>query len=151
MKPQLKSEVITSIDNHRLNHQNSGAGEQNTTPKNLDELTQLARKMLMEESLEVSKIKPLFWSMIEIYIDRFQAFPFDVAKALQSYLELNEYPADQMQNLVSQLEEMYALKYGRPMKQSTQLISEQESLDEEIRSLRDSLKYATMVGELEES
>ena len=149
MKPQLKDEVITSIDDHRTNRQRTLADEVSPTPANLDELTHLARKMLMEAPLEVSKVKPLFWSMVETYVDRFEDFPFDCTKAMQSYLELNDYPADQMRELVAQLEAMYEQKHGEPMRSSTGVSGSSLSLDEEMEELRGCLKYAGIVGEIE--
>lgn len=145
MKPQLKNEVITSIQDHPRNRVDNTT----TAPKNLDELTQLARTMLMQEQLEVSKVRPLFWSMIEIYVDRFQAFPFDVVKALHSYLELIDCSSEEMHDIVKNIEEMHVSRYGHPMKQATQLISEKDTLEEEIKELRDSLKYASMVDSIE--
>lgn len=149
LMPQLTNEVLASIVNRRLSPQKPAAEEQASPPQNIDELMLLAREMLMQEQLEVSKVKPLFWSMIETYVDRFQDFPFDVSKALQSYLEVNKYPSDMMRGMVLDLEKMYARKHGKPMKQSTQLIDTQDSLDDEVKALRESLKYAAVVGGIE--
>ena len=145
MKPQLKNEVITSIENHRRTR----ADNESASPKNLDELTQLARRMLMEEQLEVSKVRPLFWSMIETYVDRFQTFPFDIVKALHCHLEVIECSSEEMHAIVKNIEEVHINRYGHPMKQATRLISEKDTLEEEIKELRDSLRYASMVETIE--
>lgn len=145
MKPQLKNEVITSIQKHRHAH----AGNKGVAPKDLDELIQLARKMLMDEQLEVSKVKPLFWSMVETYVDRFQVFPFDVVKTLHSYLELIECSSEEMHAVVKTIEEMHVSRYGKAMKQTTKLLAEKDTLEDEIKNLRDSLKYASMVDVVE--
>lgn len=81
-------------------------------------------------------------------MDRFQVYPFNINKALFSYLELHEYPEAEMKTLVQQLEQRYLEQYGKPMKKATELVTEGECLDSEIRELRDSLKYASLVAEL---
>ena len=145
MKPQLKNEVITSIEKHLRTR----ADNQCAPPKNLDELTQLARTMLMEEQLDVSKVRPLFWSMIETYVDRFHTFPFDIVKALHCHLELIDCSSEDMHAIVKNIEEVHMKRYAHPMKQSTRLLSEKETLEDEIKELRDSLKYASMVDSIE--
>lgn len=145
MKPQLKNEVITSIEKHRRTR----ADKQSAPPKNIDELTQLARTMLMQEQLEVSKVRPLFWSMIETYVDRFHTFPFDIVKALHCHLELIDCSSEEMHDIVKIIEEMHINRYSQPMKQSTQLLSEKETLEDEIKELRDSIKYASLVESIE--
>ena len=154
MKPQLKNEVLASIVNHRYDYQDSRSGTNNTPPKNLDELTQLARTMLREEPLEVSKVRPLFWSMVETYVDRFQVFPFDATKAVFSYLELKDYPADEMQKLIMQLQQMYIEKHGENSKQRlpANRVSQHFAADDEITdedSMKDTLLFAARLAELE--
>ena len=145
MKPQLNDEVITSIEKHRRTRVDNDTA----SPKNLDELTQLARTMLMQEHLEVSKVRPLFWSMIETYVDRFHTFPFDIVKALHCHLELIDCSSEDMHAIVKNIEEVHMNRYGHPMKQATQMLSEKETLEEEIKALRDSLKYASLVESIE--
>lgn len=118
-----------------------------SSPKDLTQLGELAIHMLNEKNLEVSKVRPFFWSLVEAYVDRFQLYPFDINKALFSYLELNDYPADKIQQLVKQLEEQYESSHGRPLRKSTQLLYHEGVLDDEIKALRESLKYAAMVAE----
>lgn len=116
----------------------------------LDDLSTISRNLLMDKNLEVSKVRTFFWTMIETYVDRFQVFPFDAIKALFSYLELHEYPEEQLRDLVEQLEKRYKKQYGRPMRESDQLpaIGEHgQLLDDEISELRETLKYAAIVGE----
>ena len=105
--------------------------------------------MLMQEQLEVSKVRPLFWSMIETYVDRFHTFPFDIVKALHCHLELIDCSSEDMHAIVKNIEEVHMDRYGHPMKQSTQLISEKDTLEEEMKELRDSLKYASLVESIE--
>ena len=116
----------------------------------LDELSKISRNMLMDKDLEVSKARSFFWAMVEAYVDRFQVFPFDATKALFSYLELTEYPQEQLRDLVEQLEDLYEKQYGRSMRESDPLPARSESsqlLDDEISELRETLKYAAIVGE----
>ena len=105
----------------------------------------------MDENLEVSKVRPFFWTLVEAYVERFQVFPFDAAKALFSYLELHNYPEEQMRDLVKQLETLYEKQHGRPMRESEQQpVTEDtraQTLDDEINELRETLKYAAIVGE----
>jgi len=119
-------------------------------PKNLDQLGELAIELLNKKSLEVSKVRPFFWSMVETYVDRFQQYPFDTSKALFSYLELAEFPEDEIQKLVQQLETQFEKSHGRPLRKSTQLLSQKDVLDDEIKSLRDSIKFAAMVPEIKD-
>jgi len=116
----------------------------------LDDLPKISRNILMDKNLEISKVRPFFWTMVEDYVDRFQVFPFDAIKALFSYLELHEYPEEQLRNLVEQLEKRYKKQYGRSMRESDQLPAGSEPgqlLDDEISELRETLKYAAIVGE----
>ncbi|RKZ56224.1 MAG: hypothetical protein DRQ44_16920 [Gammaproteobacteria bacterium] len=85
--------------------------------------------------------------MVEAYVDRFQQYPFDINKALISYLEMKGYPEDTVLELIKQLEAQFELIHGRPLRKSTQLVSKLDALDDEIKQLRDSLKYAAMVAE----
>ncbi len=113
----------------------------------LDQLAELAIRMLNDKNLEVSKVRPFFWSLVETYVDRFNLYPFDVNKALFSHLELNDYPEETVLQLVKQLESQFEKTHGRPLRKSPQLLPSQNALDDEIKQLRDSLKYAAMVAE----
>lgn len=128
----------------------SSAGCAFTPPENLDQMSDAVRRLLMDSHLEVSKVRPFFWSMVEAYVDRFHMYPFDIVKAIFSYLESEDYPADEMRALVKKLEECYEQQFGEPMHKSTQLVCSDDGLDDEIKELRESIKYASMVGELEE-
>ena len=117
----------------------------------LDDLSKISRNVLKDKNLEVSKVRPFFWALVEAYVERFQVFPFDAGKALFSYLELHEYPEEQLRDLVKQLEKLYKKQYGRPMRESEQQIitedTRAQTLDDEINELRETLKYAAIVGE----
>lgn len=117
----------------------------------LDDMAEICRSMLLDEDLEVSKVRPFFWSMVEAYVDRFQVFPFDVKKALFSYLELNEYPEQELRDLVKRLEKLYQKQHGSALRESDgQPVGEParaQTLDEEISQLRETLKYAAIAGE----
>jgi len=128
----------------------SQSREFSSTPSNLDQLGELAIELLNKKNLEVSKVRPFFWSMVETYVDRFEQYPFDTSKALFSYLELANFPEDEVQHLVRQLEAEYEKSRGRPLRKSTQLLSQKDVLDDEIKSLRDSIKFAAMVPEIED-
>lgn len=116
----------------------------------LTQIGDLTVKLFNDKNLEVSKVRPFIWSLVETYVDRFQLYPFDAGKALFNDLELNGYPEDTVKNLVKQLETRYEKEHGRPLRKSTQLLSPQDGLDDEIKTLRDSLKYAAMVAECDE-
>lgn len=113
----------------------------------LTQLGDLASDLLNDKNLEVSKVRPFFWSLVETYVDRFNLYPFDVNKALFSNLELNDYPEEAVLQLVQQLESQFEKTHGRPLRKSAQRLCAQNALDEEIKKLRDSLKYAAMVAE----
>jgi hypothetical protein len=116
----------------------------------LTQLGELVIKRLNDKNLEVSKVRPFFWSLVETYVDRFNMYPFDVNKALFSQLELNDYPEEVVLELVKQLESRFEQTHGKPLHKSTQLVCQQDALDDEIKELRDSLKYAAMVAESED-
>ena len=116
----------------------------------LTQLGALASRLLNDKNLEVSKVRPFFWSLVETYVDRFQLYPFDINRALFSYLELNDYPEDTVQALVKQLESQFEASHGRPLRRSTGLLCQKDALDEEIKELRDSLRYAALVAEVDE-
>ena len=125
----------------------SQSREEISPPADLSQLGDIAIKLLNDKNLEVSKVRPFFWSLVETYVDRFDLYPFDVNKALFSYLELTDYPEDTVQQLVKQLESQFEKIHGRPLRKSTQLLCQQDALEDEIKELRDSLKYAAMVAE----
>jgi len=122
-----------------------GFAAQKQIPKDLDQLAELIIAQLNDNNLEVSKVRPFFWSLVEAYVDRFQRYPFDVSKVLFSHLELNDYPKDQVEQLVAQLESQYQQVHGRPLRQPGEQGEWKGLLDEDNRHLRDSLKYAAMV------
>ena len=128
----------------------SQSREYTSPPADLTQLGELAIKLLNDKNLEVSKVRPFFWSLVETYVDRFHLYPFDVNKALFSQLELNDYPEETVKQLVKQLESQYEKVHGRPLHKSTQLHSRHDVLDDEIKQLRDSIKYAAMVAEVDE-
>ena len=113
----------------------------------LTQLGELVIKLLNDKNLEVSKVRPFFWSLVETYVDRFQLYPFDASKALFSHLELNDFPEEAVQQLVEQLESQFEKSHGRPLHKSPQRLAQQTALDDEIKELRDTLKYAALVTE----
>jgi hypothetical protein len=146
LKPHMQSEVLMQVDEA----QESSTKRPFVPPENIDQLSDAVRDLLMSQHLEVSKVRPFFWSMVETYIDRFHIYPFDVVKALFYYLESADYPADEMRDLVKKLEECYDQQHGEPMHKSTQLVCGDDGLEDELKDLRESIKYASLVGELEE-
>lgn len=116
----------------------------------LTQLGELAIELLNDKNLEVSKVKPFFWSLVETYVDRFHLYPFDVNKALFSQLELNDYPEETVRKLIKQLESRFEKTHGRPLRSSKQSRGQQHLLDDEIKELRDSIKYAAMVAETDD-
>lgn len=146
LKPQMQTEQPVPFDEGI----DSSGKRMCSPPGNLDQLARAAHELLMDKNLEVGKVRPFFWSMVETYVDRFQVYPFDVVKALFSYLESRDYPAEQIRELVDKLEQCYLQNHGQAMRKSTQLACEQDSLDDELKELRESIKYAALVGELED-
>ncbi len=143
MKSQAKTELLSLVETLSDEH-----SQDLLTPQNIDQLRASAHYVLLDKCLELSKARPFFWSLVEAYVDRFQVYPFDVTRALFSYLELRDYPEDEMKTLVQQLEARYLEQHGRPLKQAAELVTRPSSLDGEIQDLRDSLKYAALVEDL---
>ena len=129
----------------------SQSRENLSPPEDLTHLGERAIKLLNDKNLEVSKVRPFFWSLVETYVDRFHLYPFDASKALFNSLELNDYPEDRVLQIVKQLESQFKKAHGRPLRKSTQLVCQQDALDDEIKELRASLKYAAMVAERDDS
>jgi hypothetical protein len=144
LMPKTRSDKVASLADHAARQV---ASEFDYGQLDLDELSKITRDMLMDKNLEVSKVRPFFWTMVETYVDRFQVFPFDAIKALFSYLELRDYPEQQLRDLVQQLEDIYQKQYGEPMREPASLQAGEDSLDDEITALRETLKYAAIVGE----
>ena len=117
----------------------------------LDELSKITRDILMDEDLEMGEFRPFLWNMVEIYLDRFQVFPFDAVNVLFSDLESREYPEQEMREIMMRLEKLYKNQHGCSMRESEQLPARSEImnpvLDDEISELRETLKYAAIVGE----
>jgi len=121
------------------------------THQDLDDLSEVMRTMLMDENLDASRLGPFIWTMVETYVDRFQVFPFDPDKLLLDYIESLEYPEEKMRELIKRLEKLYRIKHGGPVHEPEQLSGWREELgqglDDEINELRETLKYAAIVGE----
>jgi hypothetical protein len=117
------------------------------SPKNLTQLGELAIQFLNDKNLEVSKVRPFFWTLVETYVDRFQLYPFDVKKVLFSYLELNDYPEDTVLELVKQLESRFEKSHGRALGKPARPGPQLDTLDDDTKGLRDSLRYAAKVAE----
>jgi hypothetical protein len=117
------------------------------SPENLTQLGELAIQFLNDKNLEVSKVRPFFWSLVETYVDRFQLYPFDVKKALFCFLELNDYPEETMIELIRQLESQFEKSHGRPLGKPAQPSPRADALDDDTKGLRDSLRYAARVAE----
>lgn len=136
-----KGIVLQAEDKFNLNR------EPPSSPENLSELGDLAIKLLNDKKLQVSKVRPFFWSLVETYVDRFRCYPFDVKKALFSHLEINDYQEAEVLEIIKQLELRYEEVHGRGIRKSTQLLSKRDSLNDEIKDLRDCLRYAAMVSD----
>ena len=148
LMPKSLADRVASFADHTASQV---ASEIDYRQLGLDELSKITRDMLMDKNLEVSKVRPFFWTMVETYVDRFQVFPFDAIKALFSYLELRDYPEQQLRDLVQQLEDIYQKQYGRSMREPIQSVASRADLGDEIAALRDTLKYAAIVGERSEA
>ena len=88
----------------------------------------------------------------DVEFDRFKVegpYPFDMVKALFYYLELTTIPEQQMHDLIEKLEGIYKQQYGKPYHKPLAKAEDISPLDDEMTELRESLKYAAMVGELE--
>ena len=152
--PKNLSKKVASLTDHGAGQSHSRSDDKHLS---LDDLSKITRDMLMDKDLEVSKVRPFFWTLVEAYVDRFQVFPFDVIKALFSYLELQDYPQDEMRELVKKLEKVYKKQHGTAMREPESRPGPEprpdtgkndgRSLDDEISELRETLKYAAIVGE----
>jgi len=143
LKPQAQTEHLSLVDDLPAN-----PSQESPLLENMDQLSIRARKLLLGNDLELSKVRPFFWSLVEAYVDRFQFYPFDVPRALLNYLELHNYPEEEVRALVQQIEKRYQEQHGHPLKKATELVSEPSSVDSEIKELRDSLKYAALLDEI---
>jgi hypothetical protein len=143
LKPQVKTEHLSLVGNVPAN-----PSQESPLLENMDQLSIRARKLLLGNDLELSKVRPFFWSLVEAYVDRFQFYPFDVPRALLNYLELHNYPEQEVTALVQQIEKRYLEQHGHPLKKTTELASEPSSVESEISELRDSLKYAALLDEI---
>lgn len=114
---------------------------------NLEQLGKLVSDALNDKNLKIGDVHQFFWSMVETYVDRYQTYPFDINKALISFLEMKDYPEETVRELIMQLESEFQQIHGRPLRKPEQLVSKLEALDDELKQLRDSLKYAAMVAE----
>ena len=165
--------ALTDAEKDKINHQSalksrsksgavlqagekfSLAGNRLTAPVNLDQLGEIVQQLLNDKNLEVSKVRPFFWSLVETYVDRFQCFPFDVNKALFSHLELNDFPEGELRALIRQLETLCESRNAESLEQPKVTgrkpvesgVSIAASLDEEVNNLRSCLKYATLVAD----
>ncbi|HHJ35550.1 MAG TPA: hypothetical protein ENJ87_07275 [Gammaproteobacteria bacterium] len=121
----------------------------NTDSLDLEQLGELAIEVLNDKNLEVSKVRPFFWSLVEAYVDRFHLYPFDINKALFSYLELNDYPEKTVRKLVEQLETQFEQVHGRSLRKPARLPDQKHVQGDEIKDLHDSLRYAAMVADID--
>ena len=150
----LKRKVLNAEDKFSLNRFEKPApvnvSQSELSQLDLTQLGELVIGQLNDKNLEVSKVRPFFWTLVETYVDRFDFYPFDVDKLMFSHLEACEYPEEAVRLLVKQLESRFEKTHGRPLRKSTHLVCQQDALDDEIKRLRGSLKYAAMVAEMEE-
>ena len=130
-----------------VEHKFGGGRDATARVEDLTELGERAIQLLKDENLKVSNVKPFFWSMVETYVDRFQFYPFDINKALISYLELKDYPEETIQELIKKLEMQFEKVHGRPLREPEHVAEKPKALDAELSELRDSLKYAALVAE----
>lgn len=123
----------------------------NSAPRTISQLSEHAQRLLRRPNLDISSIKPFFWSMVETYLDRFQQYPFDVNRALFSSLEMRDCPEEEVKQLIADLQKQFEAHHGKPLYKPAEPGSAGaapvSSLDEEIRELRDTLKYAALVAE----
>jgi hypothetical protein len=70
---------------------------------------------------------------------------------LFSYLEFHDYPEECLRDLIRQLHELYEDQHGIPVRDLVQAPDSNVMLDDEIKELRETLKYAALVGERSES
>lgn len=128
-------------------------GAQSTASNALsfDELAAMACGRVRDVNLDAGDIGPLLRNMVEAYVDRFQAFPFDVVDTLFADLALRDFPEETMRGLVERLEQRYQEQYSVSLRKSGNPpvgnAADQPTLDDEISQLRDTLKYAAIAGE----
>ena len=148
LMPRTLSEQLASISDRTAEHDRPQIGHNN---RGLDEVAETLRSVLMDENLKISEVSAFFGTMVETCVDRFQVFPIDVVRVLFDYLELRDYPEEELRDLVKRLEKLYKKQHGRSLRKSERRsVYEPEAgrtLDEETSQLRETLKYAAIVGE----
>ncbi len=120
-------------------------GEQVTVPDTLDQLGKIAQQLLNDKDLEVSKVRPFFWSLVETYVDRFQLYPFDVSKALFCHFELHSYPAEELTELIEQLEQQYEKFHGYSLYATDKKSPPPLGQEDDVDILKGCLQYAAML------
>jgi len=116
-----------------------------TVPGSLDQLGKIAQQLLNDKDLEVSKVRPFFWSLVETYVDRFQLYPFDVSKALFCHFELHAYPVEELTGLIEQLKQQYEKFHGHALYTTDRKPLPPPGKEDETDILKGCLQYAAML------
>ena len=142
------SKMVASLN--ELAAEQGGSSSDRNEP-GLDELVAATLSRLLDLDIDAGEAGLLLRRMIEAFVDRFRAYPFDVSEALTGYLALRDYPEEEMRELVKRLQKLYKKRYGVSMRKSGDRSFDnaagQLTLDDEISQLRETLKYAAIVGE----
>ncbi len=146
--PNALSSMVASLNKLAVDR---GDAQTDRDGPGLDELAATLRARLLDVSVDADEAGSFLRHLIEVYVDRFQAFPFDGFEALFRCLELQQASREQMHDLVERLERLYEARYGAAMpgslKPSRGEAARQPTLDQEISQLRETLKYAAIAGE----
>jgi flagellar biosynthesis protein FlhG len=90
----------------------------------------------------IAAIKPI----IDAYVARFQTFPLDIREAIYKYLELADFPDQEIRNQVMMLETLYEKKHHRP------LMDTEDNLFRLLNQVRDSEpEFADAISRLQTS
>jgi hypothetical protein len=112
----------------------------------LEELLLAVHELLADQRLEVRVVTPLLYSLLETYIDNFQAYPFGDVSKLLTQLEVDGYPEPEIHALMKRIEDTYEQYHANSTRQTVPGMA----MDSEYEGLRQSIKYAAMVADQED-
>lgn len=90
----------------------------------------------------IAAIKPI----IDAYVARFRSFPLDMREAVSKYLEVADFPEQEIRKQLTMLEQLYEEHFQRP------LMDKEDSLFRLLQQVRDSeAEFSSTIERLQES
>lgn len=143
------SEQLASLNRYPLEDESPQSADRDHF--SLDELAAMSCSALQDQSLQISEVRSFLRTLLETCVSRFPLYPFDVISTLFRYPEMQQVPEEELRGLVERLEAVCREQHGVPLREpGRQQVGEQAAaptLDQEINQLRETLKYAAIVGE----